>query len=78
VHVAKSSRPFQVKSSIAPRPICRPRRIFEVDFLALGVDRQQCAERARTGARVHVQGREEDVQVLGVDDQDEECQDDAE
>ena len=50
VQVAKSSMPFQVKSSTLPRPkMSSSPRVLEVDRLAVGVHRQQSG-RARSGA----------------------------
>ena len=68
VQVAKSSRPFQVKSSILPRPktSSSPGSSKSISVVA-GVHRQQRAERDRLALERDVDRREEDVRVLAVE-----------
>ena len=78
VQVAKSSMPFQVKSSILPRPnVGVIGRVLEIDWLAVGLDRQQRAQPVGQPLEDHVDRREEDVQVLGVQHDDQEREHDA-
>ena len=75
VQVAKSSRPFQVKSSTLPRPKTSSsagssKSIGRVPV----VHRQQRAEGVRPAGEEHVERGQEDVQVLGVHDQAEEAE----
>ena len=75
---AKSSRPFQVKSSTLPTAHeVVLARVLEVDRTAGGVDRQQRAERTRAAGERDVDDGRHDVQVLAVHNEHEESQDDA-
>ena len=70
VQVAKSSMPFQVKSSIEPMPSVasssRSSMSSRVTGLPLRSERLDRAEGDRAPAEEHVERRHEDVQVLGV------------
>ena len=68
VQVAKSSRPFQVKSSILPTPKVSVVRVglLEVERLAVAHHRPQRAEAVGAPGEQDVERRQEDVQVLGV------------
>ena len=76
VQVAKSSMPFQVKSSIdadAERGVLvEVVDVVEGDRLAVDHQRLDRAQRDRPAAEQHVERRHEDVQVLGVQHDDQE------
>ena len=81
VQVAKSSMPFQEKSSIVPTPSfassSRSSMSSRVIGLPVGHQRLGGAERDRAAAEQDVERRHEDVQVLGVEHDDQEHQHDA-
>ena len=78
VQVVKSSRPFQVKSSIdadtEPGVLVEVLDVVEGDRLAVGDQRLDRTERHRPTTEEHVERRHEDVQVLGVQHEDQERQ----
>ena len=78
VQDVKSSIPFQVKSSIGPDAelgvLVHLLDVLEVELLAVRHQRLDRAERDRVALEHDVERRQEDVQVLGVEHDDEEDQ----
>ena len=78
VQVAMSSMPFQVKSSIRPRPNnASSAGSSKIDLLVAGVHRQQRPEGVGPTGEVDVDRRHEDVEVLAVQHEHQEPEDDA-
>ena len=78
VQVAKSSMPFPGEVlDLAAAEFRVVGRVFEVDRLAVGLDRQQRTQAVGQSLEGDVDRRQEDVQVLGVQHDDQEGQHDA-